>query len=246
MLSSSPICLSVIIPAYNEEERIERTVQLILNYLKKTIKKFEIMVVDDGSRDATVSKVMRLAKQDRSVKCLTNGRNLGKGSAVKKGMLAATGKYCLFSDADLSTPINELTRMLKVLQKEKLGIVIGSRVLAKEEQVIRQPWYRAFIRFIFNKVVMVLAVQGIHDTQCGFKLFSREAARDIFVRQRIRRFGFDVELLYIAQKRNWSIKELPVSWFYSAGTKVHYLKDGVQMVLDLIRIRFYDILGYYS
>jgi len=237
--------LSVIVPAYNESGRLGSTLQEILIYLKKMKKSFELIVVDDGSSDRTVQIASDLAKKDRRLRLLKNAVNQGKGSAVKKGMLEARGEYCLFSDADLSTPIRELARMLD-LAGQGYDVVIGSRVLRSGGETVQQPWYRRTMRFAFNKVVRALAVRGIADTQCGFKLFTREAAQALFSQQRLMRFGFDVEILYLARKKEFRIKEMPVSWFYSADTRMRYLSDGVKMVGELLRIRLNDLLGRYE
>lgn len=236
------VFLSIVIPAYNEEARIGKSLNLIKdymkNYMKKTAVKYEIIVVDDGSKDKTV----RLAKA-KGVKVLMNVTNMGKGYSVKRGMLAANGNFVLFSDADLSTPIDELGGFLKLT--EEYDIVIGSRAVSGANVIVHQPFYREFIGKTFNVLVQIMAARGIKDTQCGFKLFSRECAQKIFPLQKMNGFSFDVETLFIAQKKGFRIKEQPVKWVNSKGSKVNPFIDAFRMLMDLFRIRINWLMRKY-
>jgi dolichyl-phosphate beta-glucosyltransferase len=232
--------ISIIIPSYNEEKRIGKTISRILSYLKKKRFNYEIIIVDDGSKDNTRNIVKKFLKNKNII--LTKKReNKGKGYSVKQGALMAKHNFILFSDADLSTPIQELDKFLKYI--DKYDIVIGSRALKGADIRIKQPFYRAFIGKTFNKIARLLTVKGIKDTQCGFKLFKN--CRDIFKKQAIDGFGFDVELLYIAQKKGLKIKELPVAWLNAEGSKVSAFKDSFKMFCDLLKIRFNSIMGKY-
>jgi dolichyl-phosphate beta-glucosyltransferase len=234
------ISLSVIIPSFNEEKRIGKTISRILSYLKKKRFNYEIIIVDDGSKDNTRNIVKKFLKNKNII--LTKKReNKGKGYSVKQGALIAKHNFILFSDADLSTPIQELDKFLKYI--DKYDIVIGSRALKGADIRIKQPFYRAFIGKTFNKIARLLTVKGIKDTQCGFKLFKN--CRDIFKKQTIDGFGFDVELLFISQKRGLKIKELPITWLNAEGSKVSAFKDSCKMFYDLLKIRFNSILGKY-
>lgn len=233
--------LSVVIPAYNEGQRINSSVETILNYLKNKKIKFEIIVVDDGSKDNTVGIVKGI--KDKRVRIIKNGRNYGKGYSVRNGVLHSKYKYVLFSDADLSTPINMLDRFIKYL--DDYDIVIGSRALRDSDVQIKQPFYREFMGKTFNKIVRLLTVRGIKDTQCGFKLFKSDIAKKIFERAILDGFGFDVEILYIAKLSGIKIAEVPVVWRNSGLSKVRPIKDTVRMFRDLFRIKVNKINGRY-
>lgn len=234
--------ISVIIPAYNEEKRLPKTLNRIYKYLSKTKADYEILVVDDGSKDRTI-EAARKTKNDKT-KIISYGRNKGKGYAVKTGMLKADGDYLLFSDADLSTPIEELDKFLK--QMKHHDIVIGSRAVKGSDIKIKQPFYRVLLGKTFNLIVQILTIRGIHDTQCGFKLFRKEAAMKIFPKQRIERFGFDVEILFIAKKSGYRIKEMPVVWINDEESKVSPVKDAIRMFRELLTIRYNSLRGRYS
>ncbi|HOQ49575.1 MAG TPA: glycosyltransferase family 2 protein [Candidatus Kapabacteria bacterium] len=224
--------LSVIIPAYNEEARLGNTLSLITQYLRNTNLNYEIIVSDDGSRDRT----KEVARSFEEVKVIGDGINYGKGAAVRRGMLAANGEYRLFTDADLSTPIYEIEKLKKFL-KDGYDVCIGSR--AVDYKLIRkhQPFYREFMGKTFNKIVQLLVVKGIKDTQCGFKCFREKAAVDIFSRAKINGFSFDVEILYLAQKLNYKIKEVGVEWYNDERTTVDPIKDSTKMFAEILKIR---------
>ena len=237
--------LSVIIPAYNESKRITNTVIRISKYLKEKNHDYEIIVVDDGSRDNTAEIVSELSKEYENLSLVKNGKNKGKGYSVKNGMLHAERDYLLFSDADLSTPIEEIEKFLPWL-KEGYDVVIASRALKGSDIKIKQPFYRVFIGKTFNKIVQIIATRGIKDTQCGFKLFTKKAAKRIFPKQKLERFGFDVEILYLTKKFGFKIKEVPVIWINAEGSKVSPIKDSIDMLKDLFIIRLNDLLGKYK
>ena len=237
--------LSVIIPAYNEEARIKNTLEKIHSYLKNQDYTYEIIIVNDGSTDNTWALVNEIAQKIKEVRILKNEKNRGKGFTIKKGFLNAKGKYLLFTDADLSTPIEEVEKLISWLKKG-YDIAIGSRALKESHIQIHQPWYRELAGRIFNLFVQAMAVPGIKDTQCGFKCFSRKTAIEICERQKIERFSFDVEMLYIGRRLGYKIKEVPICWFNNPHTKVNFLKDGYRMCLDLIRIRLNELKGKYE
>jgi len=225
--------ISIIIPAYNEERRIVDTLNKIKAFLDG--KDYEIVVVNDGSKDRTVEVVEEL--HDDHIRIINNPGNKGKGYAVRNGMLHAKGDLLLFSDADLSTPIEELEKLLPFV-KEGYGIVIGSRAMKESDIKVHQPFYRELMGKFFNKIVGLVAVKGIKDTQCGFKLFTREAADKIFKLQKLDGFSFDVELLYLAKKLGFKIKEVPIVWINDEDTRVSTIKDSAKMFFDLFKIRW--------
>jgi len=232
--------ISIIIPAYNEEKRLPATLSTVKAYLDAASWEFaEVVVVDDGSRDGTV-EVARKA----GVRVLQNSSNRGKGYSVRHGMLEAKGEWTLFSDADLSTPIEELEKLWKAVEQEGAQAAIGSRDLDRSLIGVRQPLFREFGGRFFNLVIRLITGLPFHDTQCGFKLFEGAAAREIFGRQRVERFGFDVEILYIAQRLGYRTLEVPVRWNDVAGTKVKML-GALAAFLDPIKVRWNGITGKY-
>ena len=233
----SEIFLSVIVPAYNEEKRIPATLHKIQDYLSVQPFDSEIIVVDDGSQDQTV-EVSRRKLKDFNHKVIESHVNEGKGSAVQKGMLAGMGKYLLFSDADMSTPIEEVERFIQYFEKDGYDCVIGSRALPKSHITIHQNGMRELMGKVFNRVARLMSFKGIRDSQCGFKCFKREAAQDLFSRQKIKGFSFDAEILYLAQRRGYRILETPVEWHHVEQSRVQLLRDPLLMFKDLIRIRW--------
>ncbi len=234
--------LSVIIPAYNEEGRLGQSLTKIASYLDAKKINYEIIVVDDGSQDNTANLVNEFG--NNRIKLLRNSQNMGKGFSVKRGMLAAKKNYVLFSDADLSTPIEELEKFIPFL--DGYDILIGSRNLKDSDIRIRQPFLRSKLGRIFPILVKLLLVGGIKDTQCGFKLFRKKAIIPIFSRQTLNNFGFDVEILFIAKKLGFKIKEIPIIWVNSSGSKVRLLRDPLKMFWDIIRIRQNNKAGAYE
>ncbi len=235
--SAAPF-LSVVIPAYNEENRLGPTLETIKGYLAERDYTSEVLVVDNGSRDRT-SEVAREA----GVEAIEERRR-GKGAAVRTGMLAARGEYVLFSDADLSTPIEEVEKLLAEL-RAGADVAIASRGLPESNLVKRQPWYRELVGRAGNLLVRMMVVRGIADTQCGFKLFPREIARRVFPAQRLTGAAFDVELLFIVQHAGWKIAEVPVTWIDSPDTRFSRVRDSLDALKDLVRIRINWLLGRY-
>ena len=205
---------------------------------------FEIIVVDDGSTDDTAAAVASIAASEQRLRLLRNDTNRGKGFTVRRGMLDAAGDVVLFSDADLSTPIEEYDKLLGFLDDNEL--VIASRSLPDSDVAVRQPAYREMMGRVFNVFVQVLLVRGVIDTQCGFKLMRADAARAIAGLMRIDRFSFDVEMIVIARRLGYRYVDVPVRWINSAGSRVHPVRDSVNMMLDLFRIKLYDIAGHYK
>jgi dolichyl-phosphate beta-glucosyltransferase len=233
--------ISIIIPAYNEEKRLPATLKRILDYLGQSQWDFsEVVVVDDGSRDNTAE----IARQ-AGVRVLPNPGNRGKGYTVRHGMLEAQGEWALFSDADLSTPIEELDKLFAAAGREKAAIVIGSRAVDRSMIGVRQPFVRDRIGRLFNLVMRLVTGLAFRDTQCGFKLFEKQAARAVFPRQLLDGFGFDVEVLYIARRLGLKCVEVPVRWNDVAGTKVS-LWRGLGAFLDPLKVRWNSLTSKYN
>jgi dolichyl-phosphate beta-glucosyltransferase len=228
--------ISIIVPAYNEEQRLGATIKRILAYFDEQDKPYEVLIVDDGSTDGTAALIKTMACWPQ-VKFLTYQPNRGKGHAVRYGMLRAQGERLLFSDADLATPIEEIEKLAAKLD-EGYDVAIGSRDMKESELVRRQSWLREHGGKTFNWMVQRIAVPGIHDTQCGFKLFTRSAALAIFSRCKVDHFAFDVEMLYIAiQIFGYRVAETPVRWAHQEGSKVVFWRDAIRMSKTLFNIR---------
>lgn len=237
--------ISVVIPAFNEEARIVSTLKKIWDYLNEHFHKFEIIVVNDGSTDRTVPELEALSETMGNMKIVHNDKNMGKGYSVKRGVLAASGDVILISDSDLSTPIEEAEKLFEWLHRG-FDIAIGSRGLKDSHIVIRQPWYREKMGKIFNILVRAIIIGGIKDTQCGFKLFRSDVANQIFLRSLIKGFSFDIEILFLANKSGFRIKEVPMRWINSPHSKVRILKDSLLMFTDLLRVKLNHLLGIYK
>jgi len=232
--------ISIIIPAYNEEKRLPGTLRAVQDYLAAGNWEFaEIVVVDDGSRDSTVA-----VAEAAGVRVLQNPGNRGKGYSVRHGMLEAKGEWRLFSDADLSSPIEELETLWCAVTREKAQVAIGSRALDRKLVGVHQPFFRELGGRTFNLVMRVVTGLPFQDTQCGFKLFEAAAAREIFGRQLLERFGFDVEDLFIARKLGYRVLEVPVRWSDVAGTKVK-MSAAIAAFLDPVKVRWNGVLGRY-
>lgn len=229
--------LSIVIPAYNEEERIVATLSKIYDFLKTKEYDYEIIVVDDGSTDKTVLEVQQseLFKDNKSG-IIKNWINMGKGFSVKRGILASRGDYVLFSDADLSTPIEEADKLFSYINKG-YDIVIGSRSVKDSDVKIHQPWHREKMGKTFNLFVKLLLMKDFNDTQCGFKLFGGNIARKLAPLLKIDGFCFDAEMLYLAKIKGYKIKELGVVWKNSPQTKVEAIGSSINMFLDLLKIK---------
>ena len=228
--------LSIVIPAYNEQGRLPGTLPRIQTFLTSPSRACEIIVVDDGSSDGTAGVIADMQGRFPQLRLLRNDGNRGKGYSVRRGMLEARGAHVLFTDADLSTPIEEVDKLLPWFDRG-FEVVIGSRAMRESRIVRHQPGYREAMGRVFNLMAQSWALRGIRDTQCGFKCFRREAAHDVFSRQTLSGFCFDVEALYIASRLGYRIKEVPVTWANSPETKVRALRDSTRMFMDLLKIR---------
>jgi len=229
------IYLSVVIPAFNEEVRIGSTLDQVLFFLKQQPYSSEIIISNDGSQDQTIAVAKERLSSFES-RIIGSDKNKGKGYAVRQGMLEARGRYVLFSDADLSTPIEEITGFLKALQ-EGYDIVIGSRALPESNIEIHQAPLREIMGKAFNVIARMFSFRDIRDSQCGFKCFKREVARDLFSRQKIDGFSFDAEILYLAQRRGYRILETGVTWRNSPQSRVSILSDPLRMFFEMLKIR---------
>lgn len=238
--------LSIIVPAYNEAHRLPPFLQRTVAYLNQRGLSYEIIVVDDGSEDQTAQAVERLALQSPRVRLIQLTCNRGKGAAVRRGMQAARGTWQLFTDADGATPIEELTRLESALA-DGADLAIGSRALAARDPhyTVRARWHRSLLGTVFNAIVQRLGVRHIADTQCGFKLFCRSVAQDLFSVTCVDGYAFDLELLYIARQRNYRIAEVPVNWIDQPGSKVRPWRDGYVMLRELLAIRKREAQGHY-
>ena len=240
-----PLTYSIVIPAYNESSRLRPTLDELLRYVEERQWDVEILVVNDGSRDDTADIVREYAQAHPQILLVENPGNRGKGYSVRNGMLHARGAICLFTDADLSSPISEAPKLFDAIAAGA-DIAIGSRWLRADLQTERQPLYRQLFGRIFNLVLRVFLGLNFADTQCGFKAFRREAAQRIFPLQRIERWGFDPEILFLARRLGFSVKEVPVVWAHSEGTRLSPLRDGLRMFGEVLRIRWNSIAGAYS
>lgn len=252
-MSSDELYLSIVIPAYNEERRLPKNMERVLEYVDSQPYAAEVVVVDDGSTDSTVRAMRPFAETHPHV-CIIENDHRGKGYAVRTGMLAAQGRYILFTDADLPTPLTELPKLLN-LADSGYDIVVGSREGLGARRM-GEPWYRHLMGRVFNFVVRLLTLREFQDTQCGFKLFTRESAHDLFRRMLLygddtklakggTLTGFDVEVLYLALKSGYRVKDVPVEWHYGESSKVNPVREAVRMFGDVIQVRLNDWLGRY-
>ena len=229
--------LTIVVPAYNEEKRLGATLKRMLAYFDEQGSPFEILVVDDGSTDGTAGLVGTIAACRKEVQLISCKPNRGKGYAVRQGMLAGIGERLLLSDADLATPIEEVEKLMAKLNAG-YDIAIGSRDVQGSELIKHQSWLREMGGKTFNKLVQLIAVPGIHDTQCGFKLFTRSAAQSVFTRCTVEHFAFDVEVLYIAIRVfGYRVAETPIRWAHQEGSSVVFWRDAFRMAKTLFKIR---------
>jgi len=236
--------LSIIIPSYNEELRLPATLEKIASYIQCSRRNTEVIVVDDGSKDRTAQVAESYRGKLANLRVLSNGVNRGKGYSVRRGMLEASGRIALFTDADLSSPIEESEKLLRAIRAGN-DVAIGSRALDRSLIFARQARFREVAGIIFNGFVRLFTGLAIHDTQCGFKAFVREPCRVIFEQQRIEGFGFDPEILFLARRHGLRTAEVPVRWAHDPGTKVRVLRDSLLMFGDLVYIRWNSLLGRY-
>jgi glycosyltransferase involved in cell wall biosynthesis len=238
--------LSIVIPAYNEALRVGKTLAEVQKYAATKPFEVEVVLVDDGSRDRTRELFEEFQNLRPGTRVLCNEVNRGKGFSVRRGVLESRGKVILFTDADLSAPIKEADKLLAALESEAADAAIGSRALDRKLIGIHQPWRREYAGRFFNLLVQLFTGLKIHDTQCGLKLFRRETTRRAFELQRVDRFGFDPEVLFLIQRFGGKIVEIPVRWNDNPATKVHFLRDSALMFLDLIVLRWRAWAGWNS
>jgi dolichyl-phosphate beta-glucosyltransferase len=244
-LPTNDCSYSIIIPAYNESARIRATLDQVLKYSSERGWNAEIIVVNDGSRDNTVEIVQQYAAVSPGLRLVENPGNCGKGYSVRNGMLHGRGKLLLFTDADLSSPIEEAAKLFAAIAGGA-DVAIGSRWLRSDLQTQRQPVHRQLFGRIFNLMLRITLGLTFKDTQCGFKAFTRRAAQAIFPLQTIERWGFDPELLYLAKEFGFRIAEVPVAWAHSEGTRISPLRDGIRMFAEMLKIRWNAVTGRYS
>jgi glycosyltransferase involved in cell wall biosynthesis len=237
--------ISIVIPAYNESARIETALARVMECIEAQGWDAEVLVVDDGSRDATPEIVQAWMQRYSRLHLIQNAGNRGKGYSVRNGLLQAAGEIVMFTDADLSAPMEEAERLFAAIA-EGADVAIGSRWLEKQRQTIHQPLYRRFFGRCFNAVTRIVMGLPFKDTQCGFKAFRRPAAQVIFRLQRIERWGFDPEILFIARKLKYTIREVPVTWGHDERSRMSYLKDGMKMLEDMAVIRTNSLAGRYD
>jgi glycosyltransferase involved in cell wall biosynthesis len=233
--------LSIVIPAYNEARRIDRSLATLHDYTQSKNFPVETIVVDDGSTDNTVEVVSRRPE----VRLVPNVHNRGKGFSVRHGVLEARGEFVLFTDADFSTPITEADKLLAALTSCGADAAVGSRALDRSLIGVHQSQFREWGGRCFNLLVRFFTGLGIHDTQCGFKLFRRQTTRRAFELQRVEGFGFDPEILFLIQRLGGKVMEVPVRWNDNPATKVHYLRDSLRMTGDLLVLRWRALTGQY-
>jgi dolichyl-phosphate beta-glucosyltransferase len=234
--------LSIVIPAYNEADRLPTTLRDLGEFLRQQSYRAEVVVVDDGSRDATAAVVQAAATSDSRIRLIAS-QHRGKGAAVRQGMLAATADVRVMCDADLSMPPDELPKLLAALnQGADVALATREGVGARR---IGEPFHRHLMGRVFNLLVRALAVPGLQDTQCGFKAFTATAARTLFGQATVDGFGFDVEVLYLARKYGLRLQEVPIVWYYQSSSRVSPLRDTLRMVRDLLRVRWNDWRGRY-
>jgi dolichyl-phosphate beta-glucosyltransferase len=236
---------SIVIPAYNESHRIGSTIEKILSFTEENCWDVEVLVVNDGSTDDTVRIVLQYAKKSSSVRLINNPGNHGKGYSVRNGVLQSRGELILFSDADLSSPIEDAPALFAAI-RDGADAAIGSRWLRSELQIQRQPLLRQFYSRVYNLLLRLLLGLHYKDTQCGFKAFNRRAALKVFPLQSIERWGFDPEILYLMKRFGFRVEEIPVKWAHREGTRLNPVRDGMSMFLEMLRIRWYAVSGKYT
>ena len=237
--------ISVIIPAFNEEHRLPGTLESVYEYLNAKKADFEIVVVDDGSDDGTAEFVRSYSSNHPQVRVISYTQNRGKGYAVRIGMLDSDGDYVIYNDADGSSPIEEIDKLIASIDSGN-DIAFGSRAKPDEKRKVEALAYRKYIGNTFNLIVQTLLLKGIHDTQCGFKMFTRKAAQDIFSVARMDGFAFDVEILYIGRLRKYKMEEVPINWSNVDGSKVNVFIDSPKMFFETLKIAYAAWTGKYK
>jgi len=241
--ATSAFQLSIIVPSFNEEVRLPASLERVAAYIDSSNRTTEVLVVDDGSTDRTAEVAASFSKRIANLRVLQNGQNRGKGYSVRHGLLEARGEAVLFTDADLSAPIEEAAKLLSAL--EKYDVAIGSRAMNRKLIEVHESPFREFAGIIFNAIVRLVLLLPFVDTQCGFKAFRRERCRIVFEQQRIERFGFDPELLYLARHHGLKAIEIPVRWSHSPATKINMMRDSILMFVDIFTIRWNAFMGRY-
>jgi dolichyl-phosphate beta-glucosyltransferase len=240
--------LGVVIPAFNEESRLDSSLKRIVAFFRDRGIEFEVIVIDDGSEDRTDTVAREAGRSlglSNRIRVLRNSHNRGKGYSVRRGMLETVAEYALLTDADLSTPIEDFNKLEDEIYARGCDIALGSRDVPGAILEKRQPWYRENAGKAFNRVVRFITGLPFRDTQCGFKLFKMSTCRDIFREQRIEKFAFDVEVLFIARKWGLRLTEVPITWRHSEGSKVQISRDFLRTAADVLRIRWNDYQGLY-
>jgi len=237
---------SIVVPAYNEGARLRVSLEKMLEHVARSNWSAEIIVVNDGSRDDTAEIVREFTQRNPGVRLIENPGNCGKGYTVRNGMLQAAGQVLLFTDADLSSPIEEASKLFRAIESGAADIAIGSRYLDRDLQTRKQPFYRRFLGRAFNTALRVILGLSYIDTQCGFKAFSRAAALEVFPQMKIERWGFDAEILFLARRYGLRVAEVAVEWAHDHRSKINPIRDGIRMLTELLRIRLNSILGKYQ
>jgi glycosyltransferase involved in cell wall biosynthesis len=240
-----PPHLSIVVPAFNESARIELTLERVMSCVERQGWDADVLVVDDGSKDDTTEIVERWMEKYPRLHLIKNNGNRGKGYSVRNGLLQSAGDIVMFTDADLSAPMEEAELLMAAIE-QGADVAIGSRWLDKARQTTHQPMYRRFFGRCFNWVTRTVMGLPFKDTQCGFKAFRRDAAQVIFRLQRIERWGFDPEILFIARKLGYTIREVPVTWGHDERSRISYLKDGMKMLEEMAVIRANSLAGRYD
>jgi dolichyl-phosphate beta-glucosyltransferase len=241
----APITHSIVIPAYNEAKRLEATLDRVLGYVAQQTWNAEVLVVNDGSRDATRDIILKYAAQNPVLRLVDNPGNRGKGYSVRNGVLHAQGEFIIFTDADLASPIEEGEKLLAALAAGA-DVAIGSRWLDRTLQTREQPLYRRVLGRVFNLALRLVLGMSYKDTQCGFKAFTRRAAEAVFPLQIIERWGFDPEILFLARRLGLRVDEVAVKWAHQENTKISPIRDGLRMFTELLTIRWYAVTGRYD
>jgi glycosyltransferase involved in cell wall biosynthesis len=241
----NPITHSIVVPAYNEAKRLEATLDLVLGYVAAQKWNAEVLVVNDGSKDATRDIVLQRAARNPALRLVENPGNRGKGYSVRHGVMEARGDFILFTDADLASPIEEGEKLLAALAAGA-DMAIGSRWLDTSLQTRPQPLYRRVLGRVFNLALRLVLGMNYKDTQCGFKAFRRSAAAAVFPLQIIERWGFDPEILFLARRLGFRVDEVAVKWAHQENTKISPIRDGLRMFTELLTIRWYAVSGRYD